>query len=236
MPFSPLLKLRGRSALALFALLLTSQLSSCAIFPSQKTGELPIPEHAQEDEAKVFRRELEEQIILGVREAIREEILPELSLLSPVPKKIRKAQITAQEVANSKVVLGRIEWVTFANPSYRVQARVDSGAQTCSLHAENLQEKSIDGEAYVQFETYDHSGEKHVLLRKVVATRKVRSTSGKVDRRFVIREKITLGGRTVEININLNNRTDLRYPFLIGRNLLMGHYVVDVSQSRLLGR
>ena len=41
--------------------------------------------------------------------------------------------------------------------------------------------------------------------------------------------------RIIKTNVNLNDRNNLKHRFLIGRNLLIGDYIVDVSQSRLLG-
>ncbi|MBL4896421.1 MAG: ATP-dependent zinc protease, partial [Erythrobacter sp.] len=62
-----------------------------------------------------------------------------------MPKNIRKNQIKAKKSAVEKIVLGRIEWITIGAKNMRLKARVDTGAQTSSLHAENVVEKTIDG-------------------------------------------------------------------------------------------
>jgi hypothetical protein len=88
----------------------------------------------------------------------------------------------------------------------------------------------------VQFETFDQEGEKHAFLEKVVTSVVVRSSTGETRERYVIRKKIKLGAYSHEINVNLNDREGLQYRFLVGRNLLMGQYTVDVAQTRVLGK
>ena len=61
------------------------------------------------------------------------------------------------------------------------------------------------------------------------------SPSGFSSKRYVIREKIKLGKIEMDIPLNLNNRTQMDYKFLIGRNFLFGRFVVDVARSHVLG-
>lgn len=179
---------------------------------------------------------LRQNINNDVKAIIRSELLPELKGLNYVPKNLRQKQIKAKRSAVEKIVLGRIEWVTIGSKKMRLKARVDSGAQTSSLHAENIIEKTIDGKKYVQFESFDAKKNKYIFLEEVIKKSTVRNSDGNTSRRYVIKINLTIGTKEHEINVNLNNREDLKYNFLIGRNLLMGNYIVDVSQSRLLGR
>jgi hypothetical protein len=181
-------------------------------------------------------QKLRQQLQSDVRQIIEEELLPEIYTLLPHRREIQDAQDKAKKTAREKRILGRVEWVQIENPRVRMQGRVDTGAQTSSLHAENIEEKEIDGDMYVQFETIDQAGDRHVLLRKVVRRTNVRSSSGQAQRRYVIQDQIGLGDETYEIFITLNDRSDLQFNFLIGRNLLRGNYIVDVSQTRVLGR
>lgn len=181
-------------------------------------------------------RELRNDLSADMREILREELLPEIQGLSSAPKQKRQRLSKAKKAALEKIVIGRIEWIYFNDPKMKIRARVDTGAQTCSIHAENVQEKMIEGEKFVQFESEDFQGKKHVFLKRVIDSTLVRSSTGESNRRYVVRMSLTLGSKEYEINVNLNDRSSLRYNFLIGRNLLMGNYIVDVSQSRLLGR
>ncbi|MCB0356671.1 MAG: ATP-dependent zinc protease, partial [Bdellovibrionales bacterium] len=111
----------------------------------------------------------------------------------------------------------------------------DTGAQTNSLHAINIQEKEVDGEKFVEFQTQDFAGKTFTFIEKVVKKSIVKSTSGSSEKRYVVKMNLLLGNRQITTNVNLNDRSLLKHNFLIGRNLLIGDYIVDVSQSRLLG-
>ncbi len=221
--------LKAHGLRTLFGLVLALILAGCATFRSDQL-------EAEELEALEAREEFRQHLVEEIKDVIRHEVVPEIKNLSPVSPALRDRQARAQDMAAGKVVIGRIEWVEFESPGFSVQARIDTGAQTSSLHAENIEEKNIDGELYVQFETFDQSGEKYVLLKRVINSTVVRRSTGESAHRYVVKTRIQLGGQSHEINVNLNDRSGLRYRFLAGRNLLMGNYVVDVSQSRILGR
>jgi hypothetical protein len=197
----------------------------------------PVPEP---EERIFFREELalaREDIKEELREMILEEILPEIwtAHQNAGNKEIKDSQIRALKSAKEKIFLGRVEWITFRDPEFSLQARVDTGAKTCSIHAENIKEMTINGEPFVQFETVDDKENRHTLVRRIVATTKVKNTSGKVSSRHVIRMTVQLGNNSHDVNVNLNDRDKMTYNFLIGRNLLLGNYLVDVSESHLLG-
>jgi len=199
--------------------------------------EYPDEVEQEPEERRYFREELEaakDQIREELREVIIEEILPELWTAHNMEKD-RDAQKRAFNSAKEKTFLGRVEWVKIKDPEFEIQARVDTGAKTSSIHAENIKELQINGEPYVQFETLDNEDKKHTIVRRVVARTRVTSTSGETSNRYVIRSAITLGHKTHDININLNDRNKLNYKMLIGRNLLIGNYIVDVAESHLLG-
>lgn len=205
------------------------------------TQEVPVLDEEkflkQIDERLVSQRmDLYRELRESFRGIVREEIMPQMQELSSLPPKLREGQERAQTSAKEKMIVGRVERVQIDGTEMRVKARIDSGAQTSSIHAENVVEKMIEGEKYVQFESLDDQEKRHVFLKKVIASTVVRSSTGEANSRYVIRMTITMAGREHEINVNLNDRTGLVYRFLVGRNLLMGNYVVDVSQSRLLGR
>jgi ribosomal protein S6--L-glutamate ligase len=44
-----------------------------------------------------------------------------------------------------------------------------------------------------------------------------------------------MGGVEKEVLINLNNRSKMDYKLLVGRNLLLGRFIVDVARSHVLG-
>jgi ribosomal protein S6--L-glutamate ligase len=139
------------------------------------------------------------------------------------------------EFLKNKITIGRVEWIEFPDLKLKFSARIDTGAKTSSLHAFNIEEVKQRGEVFVKFQTLDQKGQIIELTRKVESTQKVANPTGFSTKRYVIKEKIKLGSYTREISINLNDRTKMSYKLLIGRNLLMGRFLVDVARSHFLG-
>lgn len=139
------------------------------------------------------------------------------------------------QLLKEKVLIGRIEWVEMPDLKIKHKARIDTGAKTTSLHATNIEEVEQRGELFVKFQTMDVDGKTVELLRKVDSTQKVSNTSGFITKRYVIKEKIKIGNIEREVSVNLNDRTKMDYKFLVGRNLLLGRFIVDVARSHVLG-
>jgi hypothetical protein len=142
---------------------------------------------------------------------------------------------TRAQLLKEKVLIGRIEWVSMPELKIKHKARIDSGAKTTSMHAVNIEEVEQRGELFVKFQTIDSEGKTVEVVRKVDTTQKVSNTAGLVSKRYVIKEKIKMGSIEREVNINLNDRTKMDYKFLVGRNLLLGRFIVDVARSHVLG-
>jgi len=152
---------------------------------------------------------------------------------SNLAKKTEQKKVKSEVL--KKIVIGRVEWIETLSPQIVFRARIDTGAQSCSMHAENVIEKEIQGERYVEFTTLDEAGKSYTFLKKVVKTAMVKSTSGVAKKRYVVKMQLKFGERRPIVNVNLNNRKNLKHRFLVGRNLLLRDYIVDVTQSRLLG-
>lgn len=144
-------------------------------------------------------------------------------------------EIGHAQLLKEKVLIGRIEWVELSSIKVRHKARIDTGAKTTSMHAKNIEEVMRNGELFVKFITEDNEGKPLEVLRKVDTTQRVSNAGGLVTKRYVIREKVKLGKIEKEVLINLNDRSKMQYKFLVGRNLLLGRFIVDVARSHVLG-
>lgn len=180
-------------------------------------------------------QKLRNEIKNDLQKTVKEELLPAVQGLNYIPKEVREKQLQAKNNILDKVVIGRVEWVTVSSQSIRMRARIDTGAASSSIHAQNITEKDVDGKTYVQFETVDEKNKTYLLFKEVVKKIKIRSATG-LESRYVVPMKVVIGAKEHTLNINLINRDHMTYKFLVGRNLLMGKYIIDVSQSRLLGK
>ena len=139
------------------------------------------------------------------------------------------------QLLKEKVLIGRIEWVSLPELKVKHKARIDTGAKTTSMHAVNIEEVEQRGELFVKFQTVDDEGKTVEVVRKVDTTQRVSNTAGFVSKRYVIKEKIKMGKIEREVLVNLNDRSKMDYKFLVGRNLLLGRFIVDVARSHVLG-
>ena len=139
------------------------------------------------------------------------------------------------QLLKEKVLIGRVEWVNLPDLKIKHKARIDTGAKTTSLHAVNIEEVEQRGELFVKFQTLDSENKVVELVRKVGTTQRVSNTAGFISRRYVIKEKIKMGNIEREVLVNLNDRSKMEYKFLIGRNVLLGRFIVDVARSHVLG-
>jgi hypothetical protein len=98
-----------------------------------------------------------------------------------------------------------------------------------------VEEFQREGATWVKFRILDSQNKTLEINRKVESTIKVSKAGGFSGKRYVIREKVKLGPVTREISVNLNDRTKMEYRFLVGRNFLMGHFLVDVARSHVAG-
>ncbi|MBA4293307.1 ATP-dependent zinc protease [bacterium] len=135
------------------------------------------------------------------------------------------------------IVIGWLEKVAF--PSWgikRIVAKIDTGAKTSSIHAENIVERE-DGQ--IEFDVVTSQSERkkddklvHIVTPYIRKT-SVRSSSGRAQNRYVVKTVMTLGGVEKEIEITLSSRKKMLRRVLIGRTTLSGSFIVDVSQKHI---
>ncbi|MEB3332678.1 MAG: 30S ribosomal protein S6--L-glutamate ligase [Synechococcaceae cyanobacterium] len=137
-----------------------------------------------------------------------------------------------------KIIVGSEEWCSFPDAGLpAIKARVDSGAATSALHAVNIAPFERGGKPWVSFEVHPIQGERSVVVRHeapVVARREVKNTSGSVEARYVIRERLVLGEQSWEVELTLANRDAMGYRMLLGREAMVGRILVDPAGSHHL--
>lgn len=133
-----------------------------------------------------------------------------------------------------KVIVGSEEWC--ALPQLKVPAikvRVDSGAKTSALHAEQITPFEKDGEKWVKF--FIHPIQKTVknaisCEAKIIDRRIIKSSTGTRENRYVINTEISLGDQTWTIELTLTNRDSMGYRMLLGREAMAGRLIVDPDE------
>ncbi|KPV39222.1 hypothetical protein AN478_13210 [Thiohalorhabdus denitrificans] len=141
------------------------------------------------------------------------------------------------------ITLGRTEWVGFPTLDFALQARIDSGAETASLSATQMQEFEREGEEWIRFRLAlsdeEHEFPERARGRELEApiVRRVRiiQASGTTTRP-VIRLPVRVGPITQRAEFTLEDRTRLSYPVLLGRDFIRDLAVIDVSREMIHDR
>jgi hypothetical protein len=129
------------------------------------------------------------------------------------------------------MVVGWIEPVKLGE-GVVLPAKLDTGADTSSLHVEALEWKRRDGADWVAFDLIDADERKIRLERKVERIARVKKASGGVQDRPTILLGVCLGNVYRVTEVNLTDRTGFKLPFLVGRSFLAGRFAVDSSRTQ----
>lgn len=142
--------------------------------------------------------------------------------------------------AQSKFMIGNCEWCAFPELGIpAVKARVDSGAKTSCLHAFDIEPFEKDGASWVRFEVHPLQKNQRVSFTReaeVVDRRKVKSSSGEVERRYVIASRLEIGESGWPIELTLTNRDSMGYRMLLGREAMRGRVIIDPDETYMLGK
>lgn len=117
----------------------------------------------------------------------------------------------------------------------RIPAKIDTGARTSSLHGEVIEEFTREGEKYVRF-AVDWDGRRHECEAVHVDVRGVTSSNGETQMRYVIKSPLVIGTVRFRAEISLADRSDMKFPMLVGRSSLRRRFVVDSGYSWLQSR
>ncbi len=132
-------------------------------------------------------------------------------------------------------LIGAVEPIFILGSEEPFRARVDTGATTSSVDAENIQGFERDGREWVSFEIV-HRKSKNVLRLELPVKRRIsiKRQEGGSEERFVVDLTTRIGGIEMRREFSLADRGDFEYSVLIGRNVLRGMAVVDVAQQNVL--
>lgn len=142
----------------------------------------------------------------------------------------------------NKKILGSEEWVSLPELGLpAVKARIDSGARTSSIHAFNMEVVTEGRKNFVVFDIHPIQKNRRVVQRckaPLIDMRFVKSSSGENEERYVIKTPIILSPKDdpVEIEITLTNRDSMGYRMLLGREAMVGKYIVDPELSFAMGK
>ena len=157
---------------------------------------------------------------------------PDGGTVESQPDPVCEPQVVEQP---GKLVVGRRETVWIEQLQTLLPARIDTGAETASLDARNIEEFERNGRPWVRFDIlHPATGEAVNVQREVVrSVRILQSSADKPERRVVIELGIVIGDIRQQAEFTLSNRSHLDFQVLVGRNVLRDLMIVDVGRSNI---
>ncbi|WP_409524070.1 ATP-dependent zinc protease [Nitrincola sp. MINF-07-Sa-05] len=156
------------------------------------------------------------------------------ALIPPRAESVSVNGVTRSE----KLLLGRSEWLGFPLQRLVLAARIDSGANTSSLDAQDLVDFERDGQQWVRFSVHFQDGEQSRQIEieaPVIRRVRIRQAVG-AESRPVVELPVRIGQSNHKVEFTLTDRGELTYPALLGRRFMMDVAMVDVSKNFIQGR
>ena len=133
-------------------------------------------------------------------------------------------------------IYGWREDITIEGVKGKMRAKLDTGALTSSVHAEEKELFERDGKKWVRFIVTDPRDKKPVRTRieaPLVRVARIKEPNAESLMREVVRLSYQIGERKLRGEFTLNNRRNMLAPVLIGRNCLKDLGWVDPSRTHL---
>jgi|JI10StandDraft_1071094.scaffolds.fasta_scaffold92424_3 ribosomal protein S6--L-glutamate ligase len=136
-------------------------------------------------------------------------------------------------MATEKITIGPSELLSFPEIELEaVPARVDTGARTSTIWASNIQEQ----EGTLSYTLFDSTNDLHtgrIITTDHFTKLVVTPSNGIAEERYVVKLLVVFAGKRIRASFTLANRSTQSYPVLVGRNVLRGKFIVDVSRKEL---
>jgi hypothetical protein len=133
--------------------------------------------------------------------------------------------------------MGWREWLSFpALGVAGVKAKIDTGARSSALHAEDIKITTKGGLKVVKFRVFplQRSKSGSLLCEAVLHDERwIKSSNGKRELRPVIRTTVSWREETWEIDLTLTSRDLMGFRMLLGREAMRKRFVIDPGRSYL---
>jgi hypothetical protein len=138
----------------------------------------------------------------------------------------------------AKQVIGATATITELTTGLPFAARIDTGAATCSIHTvkweieDRSRKPSENVGKPIRVLIKNQDGDEKWIETKVAGRVRIRNSALDDDDyhgRYKIKLPLEWNGFKKEVLVTINDRTEMSYPLLIGRNYLKKDFLVDVD-------
>jgi hypothetical protein len=138
-----------------------------------------------------------------------------------------------QDPLRGRTLIGVVERV--ALPEWgigRLRAKIDTGARTSALHVHDVEELA-DGRVRFWIVLDRKRGKRLQVEAPIARESRVRSSSGRSEKRFFVSTLMRLGPVEKTIEISLASREPMIHRMLLGRQALAHDFVIDPANRHL---
>ncbi|MEN9991390.1 MAG: hypothetical protein RLZZ224_1092 [Verrucomicrobiota bacterium] len=217
--------------------LLTSLLSVLCVISIISVGaqEKPVPEKSAKQEQSTSAKSTVTNPRPGHVEQVNDAVEDEEA--DAEKKEAEDTIKVARPVSSDPVqIYGWREKVRIAEMPDHLNAKLDTGAMTSSLHAENQQLFERDGKKWVKFVLTDPNkkdSKRYDIEAPLSRLVLIKEPGGQSVRRNVVRLSFQLGDRKIKSEFTLNNRNNMTCPVLIGLKTIQVLGWVDPTRTYL---
>jgi hypothetical protein len=129
--------------------------------------------------------------------------------------------------------IGRIDTANFPLLELEaVEVKIDTGAYTSSIHCTAIKvEDDFLKCTFLDENQLQYHGKEFVFDQYDV--RVVKSSNGQTQKRYRILTEIELFGKIYPILLTLSDRSEMKYPVLLGRKFLTKRFMIDINATNL---
>lgn len=131
-------------------------------------------------------------------------------------------------------IIGEVEKIYLPPMKSPFLSRIDTGATTSSLDAEQLKYFERDGKKWISFTIVNRETQESYTFEKPLIKKVVIKRIGEKEQRPIVEMDVKMGGESFKAQFTIAERERFEYQTLIGRNILSGRAIVDVSISNTL--
>ncbi|MCF6340763.1 MAG: RimK/LysX family protein [Sulfurimonas sp.] len=150
-------------------------------------------------------------------------------IICPKVKQCEKCSQKIRDKSYKRPIIGQLENVYLPELKITLKSRIDTGATTTSIDAKNIVAFERDGKKWVRFDILDSNNKSITLKKKIEKSITVKRHQTQGQRRYVVKMRLNISNLSIYGNISLTDRSNYKFPILIGRNFLQGNAIVDVS-------
>jgi hypothetical protein len=136
-----------------------------------------------------------------------------------------------QTPVGKRTIVGFTETVRLYPGDIAIRAKIDTGARTSSLHADDIISFERDGRLWVRFHVTNRDNRTQTFERPVVRQVKIKSLAGPSLSRPVVMLGICISDVFRVTEVNLSNRHGFNFQLLVGRRFMRQALVVDPGRQ-----